>query len=70
MVSQATQLSSAEALRRARDRRGESLEQVAQRTRISDHYMEALERDAPISSRREPTGTSTGSSSTTSGTPA
>src|SRR5436309_10071125 len=48
MASQATQLTSAEVLRRARQRRGESLEQVAQRTRISEHYLEALERDAPI----------------------
>jgi transcriptional regulator with XRE-family HTH domain len=36
-------------LRRARDRRGESLLQVAERTRISFAYIEALEGDAPIS---------------------
>ncbi len=35
-------------LRRARERRGESLAAAARNTRISTSYLEALEKDAPI----------------------
>src|SRR5207244_9630339 len=48
MATQAPQLTSAQALRRARERRGESLHHAADRTRISVHYLAALERDAPL----------------------
>jgi transcriptional regulator with XRE-family HTH domain len=42
-------------LQRARERRGESLVQASDRTRISVRYLEALERDAPLSEFPSPT---------------
>lgn len=42
-------------LQRARERRGESLLQASDRTRISVQYLEALERDAPLSEFPSPT---------------
>src|SRR5919109_2017501 len=36
-------------LRAARERRGESIEEASEATRISTEYLDALERDAPLS---------------------
>ena len=48
MISPSSTTGVGQALRRAREKRGESLLQAAQATRISEDYLRALERDAPI----------------------
>jgi len=48
MASSAMEIIPALALRHARERRGESLDRMADRTRISVQYLAALESDAPL----------------------